>query len=206
MLLLLKFLVFFYVFYAVVVVFVYVVAVVVAVATADNATAVAGVVACLNNALMLLLLFLLFLVLLVFWCSWCRCCRCRSCCSCCRCCCCRYCRVSQTKQRCLIQKQVTARFFFRSKIKCQTIFCAKNVNHGHSASGCKLASAELIKFQQSAIKLLNHSKFDTKQGGRIAQWNAFSLHTHQPQVRFLAFPRIFSEFLMLPRLINDAAV
>ena len=47
---------------------------------------------------------------------------------------------------------------------------------------------------------ISHLK-NYENGGCIAQWIAFSLHTQWPQVRFLNF----SEFLMLPRSIDSGA-
>ena len=40
------------------------------------------------------------------------------------------------------------------------------------------------------------------EGGRIAQWLAFTLQTQQPWVRFLAFPKIFSEDLILTEIYS----
>ena len=57
------------------------------------------------------------------------------------------------------------------------------------------------------------SKIDTTLGldggGHIAHWIAFSVHTQQPQVRFLAFPKFFprnfSEKKCLGEKIVDVA-
>ena len=69
----------------------------------------------------------------------------------------------------------------------------------------------LFCFETSSFSrqlLLQSFKVSTSasmEGGCIAQWMKLSLLTQRPRVQFLAFPRIFFEFLMLPRLINRAA-
>ena len=92
-------------------------------------------------------------------------------------------------------------FFFHARVNSSVSF-ELNIWLPEKETSCRPFQSDGMYFSFWVWKLIGLKNL--RQGGRITQWIAVSLHTQHPRVRFPAFPKFFSEKFFWEKIVDVA--